>query len=99
MEALQESSSKLNEDRIFELKQRLEDLLMENDTLSEEGQRLKREVKSLRYEVVAMFTMVDSVVCCMSVEKLVVRVSIPKNLSPKSDIMQASFLVWHGMSL
>ena len=62
VDALQQSSSKLNEDRIFELKQRLEDLLMENDTLSEEGQRLKREVKSLRYEAV---TMVDSAVCCI----------------------------------
>ena len=80
----------MNEDRIFELKQRLEDLLMENDTLSEEGQRLKREVKSLRYEAVAIFTVVDSAVCCISVEKLVVRVSIPKNLSPESDITQAS---------
>ena len=50
VEALQESSSKLNEDKIFELKQRLEDLLMENDAMSEEGQRLKREVKSLRYD-------------------------------------------------
>ena len=49
VEALQQSSSKLNEERIFELKQRLEDILMDNDTMSEEGQRLKREVKSLRY--------------------------------------------------
>ena len=49
VEALQESSSKLNEDRIFELKQRIEDLLMENDTLSGQGQTLKREVTSLRY--------------------------------------------------
>ena len=49
LEALQQSSSKLNEDRIFELKQRIEDLLMENDTLTVQGQTLKREVSSLRY--------------------------------------------------
>lgn len=50
MEALQESSSKLNEDRIFELKQRHEDVLMENDSLNAQGQALRREVSSLRYE-------------------------------------------------
>lgn len=49
VEALQQSSSKLNEDRIFELKQRIEDLLMENDTLTVQGQTLKREVNSLKY--------------------------------------------------
>lgn len=48
---MQQSSSKLNEERIFELKQRIEDVLMENDTLNEEGQRLKREFKSLRYVI------------------------------------------------
>ena len=49
VEALQQSSSKLNEDRIFELKQRIEDLLMENDALTVQGQTLKREVSSLKY--------------------------------------------------
>ena len=48
VEALQESSSKLNEERIFELKQRIEDLLMENDTMTAQNQTLKREVGSLR---------------------------------------------------
>ena len=48
VEALQESSSKLNEDRIFEMKQRIEDLLMENDSLNAQAQALKREVNSLR---------------------------------------------------
>ena len=48
VEALQESSSKLNEDRIFELKQRIEDLLMENEAIMAQGQTLRREVSSLR---------------------------------------------------
>lgn len=48
VEALQKSSSKLNEDRIFELKQRIEDILMENDELTAQSQTLKREVSSLR---------------------------------------------------
>ena len=48
IEALQKSSSKLNEDRIYELKQRIEDLLMEKDSLSTQTRNLKREVSSLR---------------------------------------------------
>ena len=48
IEALQKSSSKLNEDRIYELKQRIEDLLMEKDSLSTQTRSLKREVNSLR---------------------------------------------------
>ena len=48
IEALQQSSSKLNEDRIFELKQRIEDLLMDRDSLSTQSRSLKREVSSLR---------------------------------------------------
>ncbi|XP_064405216.1 disks large homolog 5-like isoform X2 [Halichondria panicea] len=41
--ALQQSSSKLNEERIFDLKQRIEDLLMEQDALSSRNSNLKRE--------------------------------------------------------
>ena len=48
IEALQQSSSKLNEDRIFELKQRIEDLLMDRDSFSTQNRSLKREVSSLR---------------------------------------------------
>ena len=48
IEALQHSSSKLNEERIFELKQRIEDIMVERDTLSAQRQGLKREVSSLR---------------------------------------------------
>ncbi len=48
LEALQQSSMKLSEDRIYELKQKLEDTLMENDGINGENKRLKREVNSLR---------------------------------------------------
>ena len=48
IEALQQSSSKLNEERIFELKQRIEDLLMEQDALSTRNTNLKREASMMR---------------------------------------------------
>ena len=48
IDALQQSSSKLSEDRIYELKLRIEDLLMENDNLAGQNKSLKREVNSLR---------------------------------------------------
>lgn len=48
IDALQQSSSKLTEDRIYDLKQRIEDLLMENDNVIGENKSLKREVNSLR---------------------------------------------------
>ena len=51
IEALQKSSSKLNEERIYELKQRIEDYLMERDSLSTQARNLKREVNSLRLVV------------------------------------------------
>ena len=48
IEALQKTSSKLSEERIFELKQRIEDLLMERDSICSQNKGLKREVTSLR---------------------------------------------------
>ena len=48
IDALQQSSSKLSEDRIYELKQRIEDLLMENESLGSQTKSLKREISSLR---------------------------------------------------
>lgn len=49
IEALQSSSNKLNEDRIFDLKQRIEDLMMERDTLNAQNKQQKKELSSLRY--------------------------------------------------
>jgi hypothetical protein len=49
IEALQTSSNKLNEDRIFDLKQRIEDLMMERDTLNAHSKQQKKELSSLRY--------------------------------------------------
>ncbi len=48
IDSLQQSSSKLNEDRIFELKQRIEDVLMEQDALSSRNSNLKREATLMR---------------------------------------------------
>ncbi len=48
IEALQQSSSKLSEERIFDLKQRIEDLLMEQDALSSRNSNLKREASMMR---------------------------------------------------
>jgi FtsZ-binding cell division protein ZapB len=48
IKALQQSSSKLSEDRIYELKQRNEELLMDNDSLKGQSKGLKKEVSSLR---------------------------------------------------
>ena len=49
IEALQNSSNKLNEERIFDLKQRIEDLMMERDTLNAHSKQQKKELSSLRY--------------------------------------------------
>ena len=48
IEALQSSSNKLNEERIFDLKQRIEDLMMERDTLNAQSKQQKKELSSLR---------------------------------------------------
>lgn len=50
IEALQSSSNKLNEDRIFDLKQRIEDLMMERDTFNAQNKQQKKELSSLRYQ-------------------------------------------------
>ena len=52
IEALQNSSNKLNEERIFDLKQRIEDLMMERDTLNAHSKQQKKELSSLRYECI-----------------------------------------------
>ncbi len=46
--ALQQSSSKLNEDTIFDLKQRIEDLHMDKDALAAQVKNLRREVTMLK---------------------------------------------------
>ena len=48
LDALQKSSGKLREERIFELKQQMEDMSREGDLLSSEAKTLKREIKTLR---------------------------------------------------
>ncbi|CAI8046659.1 Disks large homolog 2 [Geodia barretti] len=52
IEALQTSSNKLNEDRIFDLKQRIEDLMMERDTLNAHSKQQKKELSSLSAQLI-----------------------------------------------
>lgn len=71
IEALQSSSNKLNEERIFDLKQRIEDLMMERDTFNAHNKQQKKEISSLRYllHLHSMYTYVQSTwiaVCVMS---------------------------------
>ena len=51
IEALQSSSNKLNEERIFDLKQRIEDLMMERDTLNAQNKQQKKELSLIRYTI------------------------------------------------
>lgn len=63
IEALQSSSNKLNEDRIFDLKQRIEDLMMERDTLNAQNKQQKKELSSLRYtKLVPIITLCSVVI-------------------------------------
>ena len=48
IKALQQSSSQLNEERIYDLKQRIEDLLMEQDAITSRNTNLKREASMMR---------------------------------------------------
>jgi hypothetical protein len=52
IEALQSSSNKLNEERIFDLKQRIEDLMMERDTLNAQSKQQKKELSSLSAQLI-----------------------------------------------